>query len=131
MLDFLDRDAFEIIFSSEVIFCAVFTISLFILVHSVLSFLRHSGPLYKRMNELEAEISVLAAGIPVRIEEIAQRRRELSPLQDDFKQLRDYHARLSYMAQKAMEEEEDKEKEEDDEGQRSIRRQRLGLDRFI
>ena len=131
MLDFLDRDAFEIIFSSEVIFCTVFTISLFILVHSVLSFLRQSGPLYKRMNELEAEISVIAAGIPVRIEEIAQRRRELSPLQDDFKQLRDYHTRLSYMAQKAMEEEERKEKEADDEDQRSIRRQRLGLDRFI
>jgi hypothetical protein len=65
MLDFLDRDAFEIIFSSEVIFCTVFTIALFVLVHSVLSFLRQSGPLYKRMNELEAEISVLAAGIPV------------------------------------------------------------------
>tara|TARA_B100000686_G_C16747229_1_gene950225 strand:- start:855 stop:1127 length:273 start_codon:yes stop_codon:yes gene_type:complete len=87
--------------------------------------------LYKRMNELEAEISVLSAGIPVRIEEIAQRRRELGPLQDDFKQLRDYPARLNYMAQKAIQQEEEKEKEEDEEGQRSIRRQRLGLDRFI
>ena len=129
MFDFFNRDAIGIIFSAEVIFCAVFTISLFILVHSVLSFLRQSGPLYKRMNELEAEVSVLSSGIPVRIEEIAQRRRELGPFQDDLKQLRDYHARLNYMAQKAMQQEE--EKEEDEEGQRSIRRQRLGLDRFI
>lgn len=102
MFDFFNRDAIGIIFSAEVIFCAVFTISLFILVHSVLSFLRQSGPLYKRMNELEAEVSVLSSGIPVRIEEIAQRRRELGPFQDDLKQLRDYHARLNYMAQKAM-----------------------------
>jgi len=91
--------------------------------------LRQSGPLYKRMNELEAGVSVLSSGIPVRIEEIAQMRRELGPFQDDLKHLRDYHARLNYMAQKAMQQEE--EKEEDEEGQRSIRRQRLGLDRFI
>ena len=131
MFDFLDRDAIEIILSAQVMFSVVFTISLFILVHSVLSFLRQSGPLYTRMTELEAEISVLAAGIPVRIEEIAQLRQTLGPLQADFRQLRDYHARLNYIAQKAMEEEEDKEKEEEEEGNREIRRQRLGLDRFI
>ena len=68
------------------------------------------------MNALEAELSVLAAGTPVRIEEIAQRRRELDPLQDDLKQLRGYHPRLNYTAQKAVQEEEDKEKEEDEEG---------------
>lgn len=131
MFEFLNRDAFEIIFSSEVIFCTVFTIALFIVVHSVLSFLRQSGPLFKRMTELEAEISVMTAGIPVRIAEIAQMRRTLGPLENDFKQLRDYHARLNFMAQKAMEAEEEQEKAEDEEGQRSIRRQRLGLDRFI
>ena len=131
MFDFLDRDAIEIILSAQVIFSVVFTVALFILVHSVLSFLRQSGPLYTRMNELEAEISVLTAGIPVRIEEIAQLRQTLGPLQADFKQLRDYHARLNYMVQKAMEEDEDKDKEEDEQGQRDIRRQRLGLDRFI
>ena len=131
MFEFLNRDAIQIILSAEVIFCTVFTISLFILVHSVLTFLRQSVPLNARMAEVEAEIRVLASAIPVRIAEIAQMRHALGPLEDDFKQLRDYHARLCYIAQRAAEEEAKKEEEVEVEDQRSIRRQRLGLDRFI
>ena len=104
---------------------------MFILVHSVLSYLKVSAPLFTRMAQIEAEISVFQASIPVKLEQIAELRRSLRPLEDDFKQLRDYHARLTYIERRAAEEEKEKEKEEEEEKGKDIKRARLGLDRYI
>ena len=109
----LTRQNVDVIFSAEVIFTCVFTICVFILVHSLLTYLKQSGPLYTRMAQIEAEINVLQAHIPVKLEQIAERRRQLEPLEEDFKQLRNYHARLNYIERKAAEEERQREEEEE------------------
>ena len=111
MFDFLDKDAVDIILSAEVIFSVVCTFSLFVLVHALLSFMKHSGPLYTRMAQVEAEITVLQASIPVKVEQIAALRHSLQPLQSDFRQLRTYHARLTYIEKKAVEDEIERERE--------------------
>ena len=127
----LNRDSIDIIFSGEVIFAVVLTICVFILVHSLLTYLKQSGPLYTRIAEIESEITVLQASIPVRLEEISALRHQMEPMEEEFKQLRNYHARLVYAERKADEEEQEKELEESAEKDREIKRQKLGLDRLI
>ena len=127
----LTRENVDIVFSAEVIFTCVFTICVVILVQSLLNYLKQSGPLYTRMAEIEAEISVLQAHIPVKLEQLAERRRQLEPLEEDFKLLRNYHARLNYMERKATEEERTRQEEEEHEKDKEVKRAKLGLDRYL
>ena len=131
MFEFLDLDAVNIIFSAEVIFCAVFTICIFILVHALMTYLRQSGPLYTRIAQIEADLSVLQASIPVKIEQITDLHRSLEPLQEDFKSLRLYHAKLVYLERKAAEDEAEAERDEEEGHKKDVKRQKLGLERFL
>ena len=131
MFAFLDRDALDIILSAEVIFAAIFTLSLFIAVHSILTFLRQSGGLYTRLAEIDAEMDVLQASIPGKLERIRTRRRTLDPLQDEFKKIREYHARLLHLLRRAEEEERRQEESEEEEKDKRIQRKKLGLDAYI
>ena len=132
MFDFLQRrEVLDIILSAEVVFSAVFTLALFIVVHSVLMFLRQSGALYTRLAQIDAELNVLHASIPGKLERITHLRRELEPLQADFRKIQAYYARLQHLERKWMEKEAAKEEEEESEKDKRIQRQKLGLDRFI
>jgi|GEM_PF-1448922 len=132
MLQYLQRgEVLEIILSAEVIFTAVFTLALFIVVHAVLTFLRQSGDLYTRLAQIDADLSVLHASIPGKLERITQRRRELEPLQADFRLIQAYYARLQHLERKSIEAEMEAVKEEESDKDNRIQRQRLGLDRFI
>lgn len=131
MLTFLDRDVVNIILSAEVIFAAIFTLSLFIAVHSTLTFLRQSGGLYKRLAEIDAAMDVLQASIPGKLERIRTRRRTLDPLQSEFKKIREYHARLIYLLRRAEESERQEEEAEEEEKDKRIQRKKLGLDAYI
>jgi len=91
MFDFLQRrEVLDIILSSKVVFSAVFTLALFIVVHSVLMFMRQSGELYTRLAQIDADLNVLHASIPGKLERITQLRRDLEPLQADFRQIQAY-----------------------------------------
>lgn len=132
MLDFFsNNDVLEIILSAEVIFCAIFTLALFIVVHSVLMFLRQSGELYTRMAQIDAELNVLHASIPGKLERITQLRRELEPLQAEFRQIQSYCARLQHLDRKWMEQQAAAEREEEESQEKRIQRRKLGLDRFL
>ncbi|MFC1526627.1 hypothetical protein ACFL6X_07455 [Candidatus Latescibacterota bacterium] len=131
MLEFLDKEAIDIILSAEVIFSIVFTVSLFIIVHSLLGFLRQSGGLYTRLAEIEAEMSVLQASIPVKLERIRTIRRSMEPLQQDFRKVQAYHAHLIHLERKWEKDAQQQEEEEEEEQGKKITRRRLGLDRFI
>jgi hypothetical protein len=131
VLEFLDQEAMDIILSAEVIFSIVFTVSLFIIVHSLLSFLRQSGGLYTRLAEIEGEMDVLQASIPGKLERIGTMRRSMEPLQQEFRQIQAYHARLIHLERKWEEEQRQKELEEEEENAKMGARRRLGLDRFI
>ena len=131
MLDLLDQEALDIILSPEVIFSAVFTLAMFSVVHTLLSFLRLTGPLYTRMAEIEAHLSVMQANIPGKVARLAELRGLIQPLENDFRQIRTYHARLAYIERKAEEKELEKEKEEAEVSGRLVERRSKGLDRFI
>ncbi|MBT7863261.1 MAG: hypothetical protein HN712_23295 [Gemmatimonadetes bacterium] len=132
MLDFLQRrEVLEIILSAEVIFTVVFTLALFIVVHAVLMFMRLSGDLYMRLAQIDADLSVLHASIPGKLERITQKRRELEPLQADFRQIQAYFTRLQQLERRSLREQEKADQEEEDEKGKQIQRQKLGLDRFI
>lgn len=132
MFDFLQRrEILDIILSAEVVFSAIFTLALFIVVHSLLTFMRQSTSLYGRLAHIEADLVVLQASIPGKLERISCMRRELAPLQDRFKRIQMYHARLQYAERKWMEEQVAAEREAEEQSERQIQRQRLGLDRFI
>ncbi len=125
MLDFLQRgEVLEIILSAEVIFSAVFTLALFIVVHAVLTFLRHSGELYTRLAQIDADLNVLHASIPGKLERITQRRRELEPLQADFRQIQSYYARLQHLERKSIEAEVEAARAEEAEKDSRIQRQK-------
>ena len=132
MFDFLlDRDIVDIILSAEVVFCAVFTVSLFIAVHSVLGFVRQSGSLYTRLAQIEAELSVLHASIPGKLERIGALRQELAPLQAELRQIQLYYARLQNLDRKWLQDEASRAREEEEQKDKLIQRQKLGLDRFL
>ncbi len=132
MFDFLQRrEVLEIILSAEVVFTAIFTLALFIVVHAVLMFLRQSGDLYMRLAQIDADLNVLHASIPGKLERITQRRRELEPLQVDFRQIQAYYTRLQQLDRRWEREQAEAEQEEEDEKDKRIQRQKLGLDRFI
>ena len=131
MFDFLQRrEILEIILSAEVVFSAVFTLALFIIVHAVLMFMRQSGDLYTRLAQIDADLNVLHASIPGKLERITQMRRELEPLQADFRQIQAYYTRLQQLERRWLREQEEAEQEEEDEKDKRIQRQKLGLDRF-
>lgn len=132
MLDFLyTRDVVGIILSAEVVFSAVFTISLFIAVHAILGFVRQSGSLYTRLAQIEAELSVLHASIPGRLERIGSLRQELAPLQDEFRRIQLYLSRLQHLDRRWQQQEAEREREAEESKEKLIHRQKLGLDRFI
>lgn len=132
MFDFLQRrEVLDIILSSKVVFSAVFTLALFIVVHSVLMFMRQSGELYTRLAQIDADLNVLHASIPGKLERITQLRRDLEPLQADFRQIQAYYSRLQHLERKSMEQEVEAEREEEAEKDKRIQHQKLGLDRFI
>ena len=80
MLHLFDGDLVAILLSVEVIFAVIFAVSLLIAVHSLVSFFQRSGSLYTRLAEIEAEMSVLQASIPGKLENIRARRAALQPL---------------------------------------------------
>ena len=84
-----------------------------------------------RMVEIESQLSVMQASIPVKLAQISEVRRLLQPLESDFRQIRAYHARLSYIERKAEEKELEKEQEEVEADEKLTTRRRKGLDRFI
>ncbi|MFH1571762.1 MAG: hypothetical protein ABIL09_27480 [Gemmatimonadota bacterium] len=131
MLHLFDGDLVAILLSAEVIFAVIFTVSLLIAVHSIISFFQRSGSLYTRLAEIEAEMSVLQASIPGKLENIRARRAALQPLQEQFKQIRAYHARLLHLQRRWEEEQRHKEEEEEAEREHQIQRRKLGLDAFI
>ena len=104
VFDFLQRrEVLDIILSSKVVFSAVFTRALFIVVHSVLMFMGQSGELYTRLAQIDADLNVLHASIPGKLERITQLRRDLEPLQADFRQIQAYYSRLQHLERKSME----------------------------
>ena len=133
MFSFVDRDVVGIILSAEVIFASIFTISLFIAVHSILTFLRQSGGLYTRLAQVESQMEVLRASLPGKLEAIRTRRRALEPLQEEFKQIRAYHARLLHLQRRAEDEDEERQREltEEEEKEKRVQRKKLGLDALI
>ncbi|MBT7594719.1 MAG: hypothetical protein HN559_07395, partial [Gemmatimonadetes bacterium] len=84
-----------------------------------------------RLAQIDADLSVLHASIPGKLERITQRRRELEPLQADFRLIQAYYARLQHLERKSIEAEMEAVKEEESDKDNRIQRQRLGLDRFI
>lgn len=132
----LGRDLLAILLSAEVLFCAVFTLSLFIAVHAMLTFMRQSTGLYTRLAEIDAELSVLHASIPGKLERIRTKRDELAPLKEEFRKIQEHYSRLQHMErlwleqQDALDDESSSEEGSTDE-ERKIRRRQLGLDRFI
>lgn len=132
MFDFLlDRDIVGIILSAEVVFCAVFTLSLFIAVHSVLRFVRQSGSLYTRLAQIESELSVLHASIPGKLERIGALRQELAPLQDELRRIQIYYARLQNLDRKWLQDEAARLRAQEEQEEKRIQRHKLGLDRFL
>ncbi len=132
MSEFLSgSDFISILFSAEVLFSAIFTLSLFIGVHALLTFMRQSTALYTRLAQIEAELNVLQASIPGKLERIRAMREDLAPLKEDFKRIQGYYSRLQHVQRRAMDEEVAKEQEEEIDKEKQILRQRLGLDRFI
>jgi hypothetical protein len=132
LFDFLqNRELVDIILSAEVIFAAVFTISIFIAVHALLGFMRQSGDLYTRLAHIDAELNVLHASIPGKLERITAMRQQLHPLRTEFEQIQKYYSRLQHIDRKWQEEQMEKERQEEDDKDGQIQRQRLGLDRFL
>ena len=131
-MQFLNNpDLVDIILSAEVLFSVIFTLSLFIAVHAILSFVRQSNSLYTRLAQVEADLNVLHASIPGKLERTREMRTALAPLRKDFEQIQAYHARLQHLERKAVEEEMAKEREQEDLRDRKIQRRQLGLDRLL
>ncbi len=114
MSEFLSgSDFISIIFSAEVLFSAIFTLSLFIGMHALLTFMRQSTALYTRLAQIDAELNVLQASIPGQLERIRAMREDLAPLKEDFKRIQGYYSRLQHVQRRAMAEEAAKEQEEE------------------
>jgi len=128
---FSGSDFISIIFSTEVLFSAVFTLSLFIGMHALLTFMRKSTALYTRLAQIEAELNVLQASIPGKLERIRTIREDMAPLKQNFKMIQGYFSRLQHVERQWVEEQLAKEREEGEGKDKQIQRQRLGLDRFI
>ena len=132
MFEFLNNsDITSNILSAEVIFSAIFTMSLFIAVHSLLGFMRQSNGLYTRLAQIEAELNVLQASIPGKLERIRTMRQDLAPLKDEFKKIQEYYSRLQHIDRRWTAEQAEKERDEEQEDDNKIQRRRMGLDRFI
>lgn len=132
MFEFLrGNDVISIIFSAEVLFSAIFTLSLFIAVHALLTYMRQSTVLYTRLAQIEAELNVLQASIPGKLERICTSREDMAPLKERFKMVQGYFSRLQHAERQWVEEQIAKEQEEGEGKDKQIQRQRLGLDRFI
>ena len=132
MLDFLQNsDLVSIILSDEVIFCAIFTLSVFIAVHSLLGLMRQSNALYTRLARIEADLNVLQASIPGKLERIRNLRETQAPLMERFTQIQAYYSRLQYIDRRWHDEQIEKERQEEEDKDHQIQRQRMGLDRFI
>lgn len=132
MLDIIENRTFvDIILSAEVIFCVVLTLSLFIAVHALLGLMRQSGALYTRLAQIEAELSVLHASIPGKLERITALRQSLQPLQADFRLIQTYYARLQHMDRLWIEQQAERERAELEDKDKKIQRQKLGLDRLL
>ena len=105
--------------------------SLFIAVHSLLGFMRQSNGLYTRLAQIEAELNVLQASIPGKLERIRTMRQDLAPLKDEFKKIQEYYSRLQHIDRRWTAEQAEKERDEEQEDDNKIQRRRMGLDRFI
>jgi hypothetical protein len=88
------NDFVSIILSAEVLFTVIFTISLFVAVHAPMGFMRQSNSLFTRLAQIEAELNVLLATIPGKLERM---RDNLAPLQAEFKEIQAYFRRLQHM----------------------------------
>ena len=93
--------------------------------------MRQSNSLFTRQAQIEAELNVLQATIPGKLERIRDMRENLAPLQAEFKEIQAYFSRLQHMDRLWMAEQAEKEREEDQDKDNQIQRQRMGLDRFI
>lgn len=132
MFDFLHgSDVISIIFSAEVLFCAIFTLSLFIAVHALMTFMRQSTALYTRLARIDAELNVLQASIPGRLERIRAKRDDLAPLKEEFGKIQGYYSLLQHAERRWLDEQDSKEHEGEEGKDKQIQRQRMGLDRFI
>jgi hypothetical protein len=121
----------SIIISDETIFCAIFTLSVFIAVHSLLGLMQQSNALYKRLARIEADLHLLQASIPGKLERIRNLRETQAPLMERSTQIQTYYSRLQYIDRQWHNEQIEKEREEEEDKDNQIQRQRMGLDRFI
>ena len=130
MLDFLQNsDLVSIILSDEVIFCAIFTLSVFIAVHSLLGLMRQSNALHTPGKNRGG--SQRSAG-----EHPWQTRAYPQPARDPGSPEGEVHpdpgiSRLQYIDRRWHDEQIEKEREEEEDKDNQIQRQRMGLDRFI
>jgi len=133
VLDFLQNsDLVSIILSDEVIFCAIFTLSVFIAVHSLLGLMRQSNALYTRLARIEADLNVLQAS-----KHPWQTRAYPQPARDPGSPEGEVHPdpgillALQSIDRQWHDEQIEKEREEEEDKDNQIQRQRMGLDRFI
>lgn len=64
---------------------------------SLMGFMRQSNSLFTRLAKIEAELNVLLATIPGKLERIRTMRDNLAPLQAEFKEIQAYFTRLQHM----------------------------------
>lgn len=132
LFEFLgSSDVLSIVLSAEVVFSAIFTLALFIAVHALMTFMRQSTSLFTRLAQIEAELNVLQASIPGKIERIRSIRDDLAPLKAEFGQIQAYYSILQHLERRWQEEEAARQQAEEGDKDKQIQRQRLGLDRFL
>jgi hypothetical protein len=112
----------SIIISDEAIFCAIFTLSVFIAVHSLLGLMQQSNALYTRLARIEADLNVLQASIPGKLERIRNLRETQAPLMERFTQIQAYYSRLQCIDRQWHDEQIEKEREEEEDKNNQIQR---------
>ena len=112
----------SIIIGDEAIFCAIFTLSVFIAVNSRLGLMQQSNSLYTRLARIEADLNVLQASIPGKLERIRNLRETQAPLMERFTQIQTYYSRLQYIDRQWHNEQIEKEREEEEDKDNQIQR---------
>jgi hypothetical protein len=93
-----------------------------------MGFMRQSNSLFTRLAQIEAELNVLLATIPGKLERM---RDNLAPLQAEFKEIQAYFRRLQHMDRRWLAQQAKKSGKKMQDKDHQIQRQRMGLDRFI
>jgi hypothetical protein len=132
VLDFLQNsDLVSIILSDEVIFCAIFTLSVFIAVHSLL------GPHAAEQRSVHTPGKNRGGSQRSAGEHPWQTRAYPQPARDPGSPEGEVHPdpgillALQYIDRRWHDEQIEKEREEGEDKDNQIQRQRMGLDRFI